>query len=388
MLRVNEIFGPTIQGEGPHTGRHALFVRLARCHLGCWFCVAHDSRVLRRKKDSNACEYVEVKNVEVGDTLVGYNEKARRYEYTSVVNKSKKRVKGFREFYTQSGSRVRCTEDHRWMTLESGWVEAKDLKKGTVLQDMNQTHYFVDGDLIIQSRRNKASLTVYDLSCAPYPSFVVDHLLSHNCDSAYTWATTEQKAGQHKDKIVFDQKVEERLMSEDEVIEELKSKWDIEGSPTLIVITGGEPLLQVKSLGPLVDRLQEMGNIVEFETSGSTPPAFTQEQLEKLHFNVSPKLSNSRVEKSLRLKYKVLEQFTGVDSDFKFVVTSIEDLKEVDEIVEDLKVPHECVWIMPEGVTNDEVGEHARLVIDEVMKRKYNFSMRTHISIWGTERGR
>jgi 7-carboxy-7-deazaguanine synthase len=37
-LTVNEIFGPTVQGEGPATGRHCLFVRLALCNLRCKWC--------------------------------------------------------------------------------------------------------------------------------------------------------------------------------------------------------------------------------------------------------------------------------------------------------------------------------------------------------------
>ncbi len=38
VLRVNEVFGPTVQGEGPATGRHCLFVRLALCNLRCTWC--------------------------------------------------------------------------------------------------------------------------------------------------------------------------------------------------------------------------------------------------------------------------------------------------------------------------------------------------------------
>lgn len=37
-LNVNEIFGPTIQGEGIHAGRLVGFLRLAGCNLACSWC--------------------------------------------------------------------------------------------------------------------------------------------------------------------------------------------------------------------------------------------------------------------------------------------------------------------------------------------------------------
>jgi 7-carboxy-7-deazaguanine synthase len=37
-LAISEVFGPTIQGEGPTAGRRAAFVRLARCNLDCAWC--------------------------------------------------------------------------------------------------------------------------------------------------------------------------------------------------------------------------------------------------------------------------------------------------------------------------------------------------------------
>jgi 7-carboxy-7-deazaguanine synthase len=37
-LVVNECFGPTIQGEGPSTGRRCGFVRLGRCNQACEWC--------------------------------------------------------------------------------------------------------------------------------------------------------------------------------------------------------------------------------------------------------------------------------------------------------------------------------------------------------------
>ncbi len=38
MLKVNEIFGPTIQGEGKSTGLDVMFIRLSLCNLHCDWC--------------------------------------------------------------------------------------------------------------------------------------------------------------------------------------------------------------------------------------------------------------------------------------------------------------------------------------------------------------
>lgn len=38
MIYVSEIFGPTIQGEGPHVGAKCIFVRVAGCDFKCSFC--------------------------------------------------------------------------------------------------------------------------------------------------------------------------------------------------------------------------------------------------------------------------------------------------------------------------------------------------------------
>jgi len=44
MLKINEIFGPSIQGEGSTAGTPAVFVRFAGCNVNCKFCdTQHDT---------------------------------------------------------------------------------------------------------------------------------------------------------------------------------------------------------------------------------------------------------------------------------------------------------------------------------------------------------
>ena len=53
MIPVAEIFGPTIQGEGPNTGLKTLFVRVAGCDFKCSWC---DSK-FAWKIDQNTTRY-------------------------------------------------------------------------------------------------------------------------------------------------------------------------------------------------------------------------------------------------------------------------------------------------------------------------------------------
>lgn len=56
MIPVAEIFGPTIQGEGPNTGLKTLFVRVVGCDFNCEWC---DSK-FAWKKDENTKFYTDI----------------------------------------------------------------------------------------------------------------------------------------------------------------------------------------------------------------------------------------------------------------------------------------------------------------------------------------
>lgn len=47
-LVVREVFGPTVQGEGPSTGRRCAFIRLGGCNLTCTWCDTPETWDARR----------------------------------------------------------------------------------------------------------------------------------------------------------------------------------------------------------------------------------------------------------------------------------------------------------------------------------------------------
>src|SRR3977135_1497228 len=60
-LVVSELFGPTLQGEGPSAGQRAGFVRLGRCSLNCAWCDTPYSWDWKRYDPA-----VELRELEVG----------------------------------------------------------------------------------------------------------------------------------------------------------------------------------------------------------------------------------------------------------------------------------------------------------------------------------
>lgn len=153
----------------------------------------------------------------------------------------------------------------------------------------------------------------------------------------------------------------------------------------LVVVTGGEPLLQQSHLVAFLAELHP-SHAVEIETAGTLAP---NDDLVPLvtRFNVSPKLSNSGMALERRYKPEVLQSFqsTGKAS-FKFVVSDEGSLDEVAAIVEECGLSD--VWVMPEGVTPEDVTGRSRGLAELVLARRWNLTTRLHVLLWGDERGR
>lgn len=197
------------------------------------------------------------------------------------------------------------------------------------------------------------------------------HLSCIWCDSRYTW--------DHK---LFDLDAERRLVSVDHIL-----NWVQEHSTELVVITGGEPLLQQLAVTNLARRLKEAAaRHVEIETSGTIAPAPELAAVVDA-FNVSLKLAHSAMNTRARLRPAAITAL--VDSGravWKFVATGPDDLEEIGSLVRTYGL--DPVWVMPEGTSAEAVMDGTRRLADAVVAFGFHFTTRLHILAWGDERGR
>ena len=146
----------------------------------------------------------------------------------------------------------------------------------------------------------------------------------------------------------------------------------------LVVITGGEPLLQRTELAKL---LRYPGHIYQFETNGTIAP----KGLEKAHFVVSPKLKYFY---DVDYKPEVIEAFNSLENVWwKFVVRNENDVKEVLSFLQRFNISIDKVYLMPEGATRESVRERQTQVAELCLHFGLKYSPRLHIDLWGGKRG-
>ena len=188
------------------------------------------------------------------------------------------------------------------------------------------------------------------------------------CDTQFTWNWDE-----------YDPAQELHELSVAEVLTRLEGI----GAP-MVVVTGGEPLLQQVGLAPLLCLLKERGVRVEVETAGTIVPAMADGLVDQ--WNVSPKLANSGNPLERRYKPDVLRSFEATGrAIFKFVACEPSDLDEADAIVDECGLTN--VWIMPEGTDAATLERRSSVLADDVVKRGWNLTTRLHILLWGDRRG-
>ncbi len=189
------------------------------------------------------------------------------------------------------------------------------------------------------------------------------------CDTRFAWDWSQYSA---KDEL--------RPMTVTEVYEALQSYW-----PHNLVISGGEPMLQQRSVAILTERLHAEKWHTEIETAGTIAPK-TTEMVKQ--FNVSPKLCNSGNAMNDRLVPDALRALVLSNrAIFKFVVKESGDFLEVDDLVRRFAIPYPLVYIMPEGTDAKTLNTRAAELADDIRARGYNLAQRLHVLTYGHKRG-
>lgn len=159
----------------------------------------------------------------------------------------------------------------------------------------------------------------------------------------------------------------------------------------LVVITGGEPMLQQPALIPLILTLLRNRKWVQIETNGTVLPDMAlgaiflgamREYGVGVMFSVSPKLAHAQAgtAKQVAVDYPNWVPFVPI---WKFVAQSEADLDEIPT-----NIPRFHIYVMPEGVDEATLAVRAKELAPAVLARGFNMTTRLHVQLWGNERGR
>lgn len=206
------------------------------------------------------------------------------------------------------------------------------------------------------------------------------------CDTDYTWNWKGTKFSHDNDKLSDYEKFDKQEWIIEHSIETIVSK--VSDYPCeRIILTGGEPLMQQAELTELAKLLKARGYFLEIETNGTIIP--NNELVELIdQYNVSPKLSNSNNELKLRYKEKALSFFATTNKTyFKFVISEQKDLDEVKQMVNDLEISYNRVYLMPEGTSPNSLNEKQLWLVEICKEYGFNFTDRLHIKLYGKKRG-
>ncbi|MDZ4687488.1 MAG: 7-carboxy-7-deazaguanine synthase QueE [Planctomycetaceae bacterium] len=182
-----------------------------------------------------------------------------------------------------------------------------------------------------------------------------------------------------------------------EPVGEQKSWWEVAADVIRhdcphVVLTGGEPLLS-PDIVPLSQHLREQGHIVTVETAGTVYRPVVADLM-----SISPKLANSQPRSSGRWFDRhardrerpdvVRRLLAEYDCQLKFVVDEAADLEDIERFLALLPaVSPNSVWLMPQGITPDELAEKATWLPAAATRLGFHYCPRRQIELFGNVRG-
>jgi len=175
-----------------------------------------------------------------------------------------------------------------------------------------------------------------------------------------------------------------------------------------LMISGGSPTMHPELVDELVNIAKRMrGMYVTIETEGSH---FVPTNYHIDLVSLSPKFGNStpkvgvptptgaltdermiKQHNKFRMNHDAISKMLGyhLDYNFKPVVDRNEPeiWDEIEEFIKRHAIPNNKVWVMPAGDTLDKLQPNYSYVMEECIKRGYNFTGRAHIVAYNDKRG-
>jgi 7-carboxy-7-deazaguanine synthase len=160
-----------------------------------------------------------------------------------------------------------------------------------------------------------------------------------------------------------------------------------------VVVTGGEPMI-APEICSLTQSLRSAGLHITIETAGTIYAPVECDLM-----SISPKLANSTPRERdggrwaaqhdrLRYQPEVLRRLTReYTHQLKFVVTSPDDLIEIESIRDAVNAERGRIILMAEGIDRDTLRERGLWLAEICKTAGYRFSPRLHVELWGDRRG-
>lgn len=175
-----------------------------------------------------------------------------------------------------------------------------------------------------------------------------------------------------------------------------------------VFLTGGGPTLHKKLLPKVVELCKQNKLFTTIETEGSEFVPTVADLI-----SLSPKMSNSTPrpgskkpwggvvterEKQQHEKFRLAaveemkkfiyyQKSSGRKLQLKPVISTPEDLIEFKELQQELGVDNSLCWLMPEGITDDQLKSKRQWLFEVCTKEGYNFTDRLHVITYGNKRG-
>jgi len=147
-----------------------------------------------------------------------------------------------------------------------------------------------------------------------------------------------------------------------------------------LIVTGGEPLLQMEELEVLL-RLLPSEMALEFETNGTiAPSAYLLQRVNQ--WNVSPKLSHAQ--QANAIDAVALQQWAKLPHvSFKFVIQHPADWAQI----EAFGLPRESIILMPCALSRDELRERRSSLAQLCIEKRVRLGDRLHLELWDRKKG-